>query len=420
MAASRHLANSPAPSGPGVDPRALARGPAVWALALGQTLTYACLYYVFAALILPWQADLGWDKARFAAGPTLALLIAAVLAPVAGRLVDRGRGPEALALAPIIGAAGLAALAMSQGYTAYLLGWVVIGLACAIGLYEACFAFLVRRLGADARAGIVRVTLIAGFASTLAFPAGAVLSAEIGWRGALLVAAGALIFLATPLHWVGARMIRRQAPQPAIPSVQSTSGRMPGFRAMVSVPAFWLLGGLYALVGLNHWMMIAFLVPVFIDLGAQPAVAVLAASSVGPAQVAGRLALMAIETRVGNNVVAWATMCGFVVAAGLLAMAGGSAWILFAYTVVQGSAIGVMTILKPVLIAEIMGPEDYGTVAGAIQIPGLVALAAAPLVGANILDALGVRGLVGMSALLSVASVATLVPLFARAGREVR
>ena len=36
--------------------RDVARGPAIWMLALAETLAYACFYYIFAALIVAWQA----------------------------------------------------------------------------------------------------------------------------------------------------------------------------------------------------------------------------------------------------------------------------------------------------------------------------------------------------------------------------
>lgn len=66
--------------------------PAVWLLAVGQTVAYACLYYVFSALLVAIEADTGWTKAALALGPTLALGMAALAAPMAGRLVDRGWG----------------------------------------------------------------------------------------------------------------------------------------------------------------------------------------------------------------------------------------------------------------------------------------------------------------------------------------
>lgn len=401
---------------------ALARSPAVWMLATGQMLAYACLYYVFAALILPWQAELGWDKTRFAAGPTLALLIAAALAPFAGRLVDRGRGPEALTLAPLIGGCGLVVLSQASGFGLYMAGWVLMGVACSIGMYEICFAFLIRRLGMEGRAAIVRVTLVAGFASTLAFPAGAYLSEVVGWRGALICAAVALAGIGAPLHWAGAQALRRHPAAAALAADESVSDAPPALkpkrgRGVIWTRSFWLLALLFALVGLNHWMLIAFLLPVFVGLGAGQATAVLAAAFVGPAQVAGRLLLMSAEARLGNAAASWLTVPGFVLGALLLALAGAAPLLIFVYAVVQGAAIGVMTILKPVLIADVMGREDYGAIAGAVQFPSLVALALAPMVGAGMLEIGGLPALIGLSLALSLGSVASLAALVGRPRR---
>ena len=83
---------------------------AVWMLALGQTLGYACFYYIFAAMVVSWQDALGWDKAVLALGPTVAILVSAGLAPFVGRAVDRGHGPRLMvggALAGAIYAAGI-------------------------------------------------------------------------------------------------------------------------------------------------------------------------------------------------------------------------------------------------------------------------------------------------------------------------
>jgi hypothetical protein len=58
-----------------VTPASAAEQRAVWLLAVGQTLGYACFFYIFAAMVVSWQEALGWDKAMLAAGPTLAILI---------------------------------------------------------------------------------------------------------------------------------------------------------------------------------------------------------------------------------------------------------------------------------------------------------------------------------------------------------
>lgn len=392
-------------------PELAARGTAVWMLAVGQTLSYACLYYIFAALILSWEADLGWDRALLATGPFLSIVIAAALAPFAGRLVDLGKGPEAMVAGALIGAGALALLALSRTPTVYLAAWALIGLAQSVTLYETCFAFLIRRLGPHARAAIVRVTLVAGFASTLAFPAGAALGASIGWRGAVWVAAGVMGVVLVPLFAIAGRMLRRVGAEPD--TREADKGALG--RALGSA-SFWILSVVFSLVALNHWMLINYAVPIFVAQGASQPLAVFAASTVGPAQVAGRLVLMRFEARIGTVAATRLTFLGMVAGTLALFLAGVEPWLIFAFTLIQGGAIGVMTILRPVLIAEVMGPAGYGAIAGTIQIPALMAGAVAPVLGAFMLDGFGVAGLLGLSLLVLAASLGMLAVLLRRIG----
>ena len=302
-------------------------------------------------------------------------------------------------------------LALSQTPTAYLVSWALIGLAQSVALYETCFAFLIRRLGPHARAAIVRVTLVAGFASTLAFPAGATLSASIGWRGAVWVAAAVMAFVLVPLFVIAGRMLRRVEGAPD--TREADKGALG--RALRSA-SFWILAVVFSLVALNHWMLINYAVPIFVAQGASQPLAVFAASTVGPAQVAGRLVLMRFEARIGTTTATRITFLTMVAGTLALFLAGVQPWMIFAFTLIQGGAIGVMTILRPVLISEVMGPAGYGAIAGTIQIPALLAGALAPVLGAVMLDGFGVAGLLGLSLLVLAASVAMLAVLLRRIG----
>jgi MFS family permease len=104
--------------------------------------------------------------------------------------------------------------------------------------------------------------------------------------------------------------------------------------------------------------------------------------------------------------------------AGTLALflAGVQPWLIFAFTAIQGGAIGVMTILRPVLIAEAMGPAGYGAIAGTIQIPALLAGALAPVLGAVMLNGFGVAGLLFLSLLVLAASLGMLAVLLRKIG----
>lgn len=372
----------------------------IWALAVGQTLGFSCLFYLFAALILDMEAATGWSKASLASGPTLSILVSATLAPLAGRLVDRGLGPELLAAGPVLGAAALAALASGATLAAYLAAWAAIGVAHAACLYEVCFAFLIRRFGLAARPAIIRVTLIAGFASTLAFPAGRALAAMLGWQGAIWVAAGVMVAVVAPVNLAAAGALRRSTPRPTSGTPAAVApGRI---RAALADPGFWLLAFLFGAISLNHWMLIAFLVPVLVEQGIAHGTAVLAASLIGPAQVVGRLVLMRFESRLGTARTTRWTLLTLLAAAVLLLASGLAPPLVFLFALAQGAALGILTILRPMLVAETLGQASYGAIAGFLSIPTLVATAAAPLAGALLLDIGGAALMVGVALALAV------------------
>jgi MFS family permease len=368
------------------------RGIGVWLLASGQTLGYACLFYSFAALILSLESDLGWDKRVFALGPMLAIGVSALLAPLLGRQVDEGRGQSLLIGGAVVG--GLALLALSQVGAAwqYLALWAVIGLSQAACLYEVAFAYLVRRFGDEARSRIIRVTLVAGLASTLAFPAGAALADAYGWRVALMVAGAVMLGVTAPLHWAACKLIRAET------ALQVEVGSGKGFvAAALRKPVFWGLAALFGLVGLNHWILISFLVPLLVNMGVSHGWAVLAASLVGPSQTLGRFVLMQVEARVGTARVLAITVVMLLGASVFLAGAGVSALMIFGFAALQGGAMGIMTILRPALVAQTLGRAQFGAISGMLSISSLGASAVAPLVAAVLFEGFGPMGMIGAS-----------------------
>lgn len=355
---------------------------AVWLLAVGQTLTYAAMYYSFAALLPELELAFGWSKAQLAAGPTLAFLVTAVLTPITGRFVDRGWGGELLFGLPILGAVALAALAMVSQHWIWLALWAVVGVAQAGCLYETCFAFLTRRLGEGARAAITRVTLVAGLASTLAFPLGAVLGAQFGGRGALVAFAALMLLGAVPANFVGVRWLRRLEGS-GMPVPEPAPGAM---AAALRRPAFWGIAAIFGLIWLNHAVLITYALILFADQGATAGMAVLAAACVGPAQVVGRLVLMMNEARIGNARATLFALGAVAIASALLALAGVAPWLIFGFAVMQGAGVGLLSILRPVLLAEKLGRRGFGAVSGAVAVAPILATAAGPSVGAQFLE----------------------------------
>lgn len=355
---------------------------AVWLLGLGQTLTYAGVYYAFPALLPELEAATGWSKGQLAAGPTLAFLVMALLTPLTGRLVDRGWGGEMLTWLPVGAALGVAGLSVVQTPLQWWLVWLGIGVMQAGMLYESCFAFLTRRLGDGARAAITRVTLIAGFSGTITFPLGRLFGHWFGGQGALAAFAAVMLLGAVPVNYLGVRALRRMERVGAVEHDLAVGA----LRAAMGRVEFWAIAAMFGLILLNHGILLTYVLALFQDRGASLGSATLAASCFGPAQVVGRLVLMTQGARISNRVATLVSL-GLVVVAGLvLLVAGAVPGLVFGVAVVQGAGIGLLSILRPVLIAAVLGRRGFGAVSGAVAVAPILASAAAPSVGAWLLD----------------------------------
>jgi len=151
-------------------------------LAVAQTVVWAALFYSFPALLPAIAAETGWPIGQVAAVFSGTLLAAAVTSPFAGGLIDRGMGRRLLPLSAAVGATALILSAWLPGFIWFALLWGIIGLCHGGALYDPAFSVLTRAYGAEARGPITTVTLVAGFAGTLAFPLCHVLTDLGGWR----------------------------------------------------------------------------------------------------------------------------------------------------------------------------------------------------------------------------------------------
>ncbi|MFN4131391.1 MAG: MFS transporter [Paracoccaceae bacterium] len=377
---------------------------AVLALAFGQTLGYACFFYIFAALVLVWQRELPWGNGVLALGPFLSIGVTAALSPQVGRWVDRGHALRLMGFGTALGAVALAVLALAWHPVVYLLAFVGLGAAASATLYEVCFALLIRRFAGAARGPITRVTLVAGLASTLAFPAGAALAAAYGWQAAVWIAVAVVLCVMLPLQVWGAWTLggarAKGAPKPKAGAP---------WRVILARPGVLGLMALFALLNLDHWMLVSLIRPIMAEMGVSDGRAVMAAALIGPSQVLGRVALMAAGARLQTRAAALFTVLAMLAGPVFLLLSGGGLLLVFAFAVVQGAAMGILTILKPLLISEVNGPTDYAASAAAISMPAMVSTAVAPLLGTWIMGHGGPLVLVGSALALAFAAVAVLL-----------
>src|SRR5271169_4544881 len=170
------------------------------AVGTAQTLAWASSYYLPAILAAPIARYLRLASSWVFGAFSCALLVSALLGPIAGRAIDSRGGRNVLVLSNVVFAIGLAGLGLANGTLGLILAWLVIGAGMATGLYDAAFGTLAGLFGRSARGPITGITLMAGFASTIGWPLTSLLNTQLGWRDACFIWAGAHLLLGIPLH----------------------------------------------------------------------------------------------------------------------------------------------------------------------------------------------------------------------------
>jgi MFS family permease len=350
-------------------------------LAIAETLIWAVTFYMFPAMLTTWEADLGWDKTQLSGGFTLALLLSAAVAPLAGRLIDRRHGRLTMAASVALASVMLIALSQVRTPLGFYIAWAGIGVAMGGALYEACFAFVTRLLGDDARRAITAITLVAGFAGTVSFPLTHWLNAALGWRNTLLVYAAIALFIIMPLIL----SVTARGPESELPA---GGVRGYGVAEALRTPLFWLLATGFALIALEHGIIITHLLPILADKGFAAGTAVLAASMIGPMQVVGRLGMIAVQRRLSILAIAMVSVSCLAAAAVSLYLAAMVTALAFVFVLLQGAGNGVTSIARPVLTAECLGRANFGAISGISALLFMLMMALSPSI-ASLLWRLG-------------------------------
>ena len=384
----------------------------VWPLAIAETIVWAAMYYSFPALLPAWEQDLGWSKTELSFAFTLSLVVSASLVPVAGRLIDRGFARAIFTGGTVLGAVLLALLSAVTEPWQFFCVWIGLGVAMSSTLYEACFAVLVRSTGDRARRAITIVSIVAGLAGTVAFPSAHLLAGAFGWRGAVLVFAAVVGTVAVPLVWSACRRAEAQAaahaPDPSRNAAQAL--------VVAGTPAFWLLAIAIFLAALDHGMLISHVLPILDDRGIDPGLAVVAASLVGPMQVAGRLVLMAADRFATTLAASTGCFAMMALAGTCLLNADAAPALLVGFVVLQGAGIGVASVMRPIVTAELLGRKNFGMVSGLIGLMHMSGYAVGPSVSAMVWTWGGYDRVIVVAIVAAVIAIAALLAAWRATG----
>ncbi|MBI2254947.1 MAG: MFS transporter [Proteobacteria bacterium] len=361
----------------GHDPR---RSPRLLVPVLGiaQILAWGSSYYLLAVLARPIAADTGWSFSWIVAGLSLGLLAAGLVAPRIGQVIKAQGGRPVLIAGSLLFATGLLIMSLAPNIGVFLASWVIMGFGMAAGLYDSAFSTLGRLYGHGARNLITALTLFGGFASTLGWPLAAFFVESFGWRGACLCFAGIHLCITLPLHLFA---VPKEITARAVETEPAGSNEAP---TQAPPRSLFILMALTTLLSafLSTVISVHLLTMLQAD-GISLAAAVAFGALVGPSQVGARF----IESLIGKYHHPIWTKLASVICVGLgLGLLWAGLPLVAVTLVLYGAGIGLESIARATLPLSFFGPADYAPIMGRLARPSLFAQAAAPSIGAFLIE----------------------------------
>lgn len=375
-------------------------------LGVTQTVGYGTLYYAFGVLAPLMSKDTGLSLAGVFGLFSLALAASGLIAPRAGRIMDRQSPAMVMTLGSALCAASLALWAVLPGQASFAIFTVIVELCSILVLYEAAFVTAARLVPlGDARSTITGITFVAGFASTVFWPLTQWLATFLTWREVYLVYAIMQIAICLPLHALVWRSFPLEAevarpagtPAAANGAIADPAARRRVFALLIvgfSAQSFVIAAVHLHLIGLLGGLGMA-------------ASAAFVGAMLGPSQVAARMIEFAGSTRFSATPAL--VFCAVSLPVALLILLAGAPALAAAlvFALMFGAGQGLSYVVRGTLPLQVFGRDGYGEITGWFNSARLYVAAFAPFATAVLFENAGVAVAVGcLAAMAAIAGVA--------------
>lgn len=262
-------------------------------LGIAQILIWGGSFFLLAVLAEPIHRDTGWSMTWIYGSLTVGVLVSALLSPRANVYIARRQGRKLLIGSSWIVAAGLCVIGLAPNIAVFSIGWALIGVGMAGGLYDPLFTTLGIMYGQRARAVINAITLIAGFATTVVWPVLAWMVEPLGWRVTCWAYAVVLAAVMAPLYL-------KALPQdiktdPASP-IQKKTVQATAPSGGVSRGTYWLLSSVFSIAAILMTAVSVQIIALLQGAGHSLASAIALSALIGPSMVAMRVITFSLKS----------------------------------------------------------------------------------------------------------------------------
>ena len=389
----------------------LSRTLLVAALAVSQILGWGTTYEMPAVFGRAMAAELGLANEMAFAGLTVMMQTMAFLGPWTGRMIGRHGASRVLAMGSVLMAAGLIALSLSTGLVTYAIAWLILGAGGSFALTVPAFAAVVEREGHGARRAIGILMIFTGLSSAVCWPLLTLAGEAFGWRGALLAAAAAQVFIALPVHLaVGRIAITRSEEDRAADAIEplALSHRM-------ALAAFLLIALSSSLSSLMTFGLSPQLLHILELSGATPALALQLGSLRAVFGISARAFDLVLGKRSSPVTTGLAGGAMLTASTLMLIFFSGTPSSLLIFTALYGFGSGVSALARATMPLAFFSASRFARQSARLSLPQNLANATAPVLMTAVIDRAGIdAGLVlatlfaatGFAAILALAVIA--------------
>jgi len=373
----------------------------VFAAFLCNVVTFGCGFYAFSLFVTPLQQQLGWGRGDVMAGFTIFFLTTGLVAPQAGRLVDKYGARIVMSAGAVVAGVGFLVLFSMSALWQYYLGYAIVGLGMAgtgqIPTSAVVSNWFEKRRGAAV--GLMASGVGVG-GLVLAPVVGTYLLPMLGWSKSFLVLGVLCWLIIIPL----ALLVIRTRPEErglrpygyvadSIAHVQQPLVVKSGVTLKVAMgtATFWLIVLTYLLSHFAQVGAIQHQVPFLEDSGFALAVSAGALGAVGLFSAFAKFGFGWLCDRVqAKYALALGLVLQVVSIIVLMKISPGSpSWLAWLYAITMGLGIGSWLPAMAMLVSGYFGLKHYGVIFGAVTIPYAVGSAVGPLVAGRMYDTSG-------------------------------
>ena len=307
----------------------------------------------------------------------------------------------------VIGACGLAVIALTTAPWAYFVGWLLVGIAGAGMLTTAIQIGLAEVAGKQARQAIAALLVFGGLSTTLCWPLLGALQGAFGWRNATLIGAGLMLVVAAPIYWL---LLARR---PAGGAKRAETGPT----APIDKLAFALLAYSTAANGVVTWGFSLTIITLIEGRGVEHGTAVFIASFLGLAALAARLVDFVGGKRWDSLATALLAGAALPVSFAVLIL-GNGAPAAIAFVAAYGVASGAMAVARSTMPLDLFPAEAYARASSMLALPLNLSFACAPPLFAAIIAGPGSEAALWVATGLSLSALVSLAILIQRHRRR--